>query len=56
MRVTVDKDGTIPLEAFAELVDISKVAFYKFKVLKDKTISLKFYYKKKKLIKTRESK
>jgi hypothetical protein len=51
MRITVDKDGTIPLWHFADLIDTDKVVYYKFKARKDGTLTIKFYDRNKRLIK-----
>ena len=48
--VTTDKDGCLPLESFKDILDIKKVAYYTLKA-KDSTLILKFYDKKKKVIK-----
>ena len=49
--ITVDKDGIVLLSCFRDWLDISKVEFYNMKINKDKTITVKFYDKKKKLVK-----
>lgn len=49
--IHVDKDGILMLSAFRDWIDTSKVAFYSMKLNKNKTVSLKFYDKKKKLVK-----
>jgi len=53
-KVTVKPGGYLYLTDFADLVDVSKVVFYRFKENKDKTLTLKFYDKKKKVIKPYE--
>lgn len=54
--INVDKDGFIFLSSFREWLDTSQVEFYSYKLNKDKTITLKFYNKKKKLVKPYEQK
>ncbi len=49
--IKVDYLGRLHLIDFKEFLDISKVVFYSFKQRKDKTLILKFYDKKKKVIK-----
>lgn len=49
--VTVGKNGFIPLDTFAEFIDVTKVKFYDLKVNKDKTLTVKFYDKNKKKLK-----
>lgn len=49
--VTVDKLGRLDLEDFRELVNVDRIEFYSLKVKKDKTLILKFYDKKKRLVK-----
>ena len=51
MIITIQKDGMIPLSTFEKYLDISQIAWYTLKVNKDKTLTLKFYNKSKKLIK-----
>jgi hypothetical protein len=51
MTIVVNKDGYIPLEYFKEMLDISKVAWYAIKVRKDESLVIKFYDKRRKLIK-----
>lgn len=50
-KITVSPAGYIYLSDFDNMLDIDKVVFYRFKVNKDKTLTLKFYDKKKRLIK-----
>lgn len=49
--IKVDEFGYIELSSLKEYVDINKVEFYKMKVKKDKSIHIKFYDGKKKLVK-----
>lgn len=49
--VKVDDYGRIDLEVFRCFVDIDKVEFYQLKLNKDKSLILKLYDKKKKLVK-----
>ena len=49
--IGINAFGFIDLYEFEDFVDIDMVHYYKFKVNKDKTLTLKFYDKKKKLIK-----
>lgn len=49
--VTVEEGGFIPLEAFSDMIDTSKVEYYSLKANKDQTLTVKFYDKKKKLVK-----
>lgn len=51
MIITVGKGGLVPLETFASFLDVSKIGYYSLKANKNKTLTLKFYDKKKKLIK-----
>lgn len=51
MIIKVQEDGFVNLDEFKNLLDISLVVYYKLTIKKDKTISLKFYDKNKKLIK-----
>lgn len=44
------------LSAFRDLVNTAKVEFYTLKINKDKTLTIKFYDKGKKLIKPYEQK
>lgn len=48
--IVVPKDGYLSLEEFKDLIDIVKVKHYSIKVNKDKMLTIKFYDKKKKLI------
>jgi hypothetical protein len=52
--IKVDKDGFVALDNFADVLDIGKVEFYSLKVNKDKTITVKFYDNKKKLVRAYE--
>ena len=52
--IKVDKNGIVLLDDFTDLLDIHKVKFYKLKINKDKTITLKFYDSKNKLVKPYE--
>jgi hypothetical protein len=54
--ITVDKDGIICLYSFRDFIDTSKVEFYELKLNKDKTLTLKFYDKNKKLVKPNKEK
>jgi hypothetical protein len=49
--VTVSENGEIPIEAFAEFTDITKVKYYSFELLPDNTLKLSLYDSKKRLIK-----
>jgi hypothetical protein len=49
--IKVDEDGGIALSSFSNWIDTSKVEFYDIEHNKNKTITIKFYDKKKKLIK-----
>jgi hypothetical protein len=51
MTIKVGKDGVVDLKHFKDMVDTSIVVYYSLKVNKDKTLSLKFYNKSKKLVK-----
>lgn len=48
--ITVQAGGFVNIEDFKEFIDINKIAYYEFKLGTNKTITLKFYDKKKKLI------
>ncbi len=52
--IFVDRDGFIPLDVFYDLLDTSKVSSYSLKVNKDKTLAIKFYDSKKKLVRPYE--
>jgi hypothetical protein len=52
--IKVDKNGMVLINNFEELLDVSKVAFYSLRANKDKTLTLKFYDNKKKLVKPYE--
>lgn len=52
--VKVDYLGRLHLIDFKDFLDISKVVYYSFKQRKDRTLILKFYDKKKKVIKLNE--
>lgn len=54
--ITIDKEGFVYIEEFRNIVDIDKVVFYSLKGKKDGTIHLKFYDKKKKLVRPYERK
>ena len=54
--ITVQEDGFVDLEEFKNVIDTSKVVFYSIKLKKDNTLLLKFYDKKKKLVKPYGSK
>ena len=51
IKTTIEGDGFIPLDVFRSFVDVDSVHYYRLKVNKDKTITLKFYDKNKRLIK-----
>ena len=53
-NINVNKDGLVYLSDFKDWIDIDRVEYYKFKFKKDKTIEVKFYDKKKKLIRPYE--
>ncbi|HEY5234664.1 MAG TPA: hypothetical protein VIJ14_00680 [Rhabdochlamydiaceae bacterium] len=48
--VKTDEDGCLSLDSFRDIVDIEKVKYYTLKA-KDGALFLKFYDKKKKLVK-----
>jgi hypothetical protein len=54
--IKVDEYGRVPLENFSDLVDIDKVEYYSIKIKKDKSLSLKFYDKKKRVVKPNAAK
>lgn len=49
--IVLDSEGRIMLKQFEGLIDISSVAYYSIKKNKDKSLTLKFYDKKRKLVK-----
>jgi hypothetical protein len=49
--IAVNKDGTVSLNKFKDILNIAKVVYYKVKENKDKTLILSFYDKNKKKIK-----
>ena len=49
--IKVDKDGAVLLNDFSDVIDTAKVTYYSLKKNKDGTLGLKFYNKKKKLVK-----
>jgi len=49
--ISLDGWGRISLYEFIDLIDIDKVEFYSIKLNKNKTLTLKFYDKKRKLLK-----
>lgn len=51
MIVKVQESGFVNLDDFKNLLDISLVVYYKITTKKNKTITLKFYDKDKKLVK-----
>ena len=48
------KEHYLDIKDFKDLVDISKIVFYKFTIRKDKSLSLKFYDKNNKLVKCKK--
>lgn len=52
--IKVDKNGMVLLNDFSKLLDIDKVKFYSLTVNKDRTLKLKFYDNKKKLVRPYE--
>jgi hypothetical protein len=50
-RIVVSMGGFIRIEDFSDLVDTNRVVYYKIKVNKDKTLTVRFYDDKKKLVK-----
>ncbi len=50
--IKLDNKGRFPLKELEDIMDITKIDSYTVKLNKDKTIILKFYDKKKKLVKT----
>ena len=53
LTIKVGKDGFIKLSEFKTLIPVSKVKYYSIKENKNKTLSLKFYDRNKKLIKSK---
>jgi hypothetical protein len=49
--IVVDDGGFVDIDQFKEYLDVEKIYYYVVKLNKDKTITLKFYDKKKKLVK-----
>lgn len=49
--IKLDSKGRFPLQELEGFIDITKVDSYSVKLNKDKTLTLKFYDKKKKLVK-----
>ena len=54
--IDVGSDGLVSLGEFSEFLDIGNIEFYSIKVKKDKSLVIKFYDKKGKVIKPHESK
>jgi hypothetical protein len=54
--ITVGKDGFVYIEDFRDIVNIDIIAFYRLKTKKDGSVVLKFYDKKKKLVRPYERK
>lgn len=52
--IKIDSWGRIPLYSFRDWVDIYKVEYYSIKINKDKTLTVKFYDKKRKKLKINE--
>lgn len=52
--IKVDRDGGVALNYFVDLLDVDRVKFYNVKLNKDKTLTVKFYDKNKKLVKPYE--
>lgn len=49
--IRVDSDGTVLLSHFINMIDISKIKYYRFIPNKDGTLTIKFYDKSKRLVK-----
>jgi predicted RNA-binding protein with RPS1 domain len=49
--VHLDEHGRLNLDDIRDLVDLKDAVYYRVKANKDKTITIKFYNKKRKLIK-----
>lgn len=49
--IKVDSDGAVNLEEFKDWLDINRVVYYNLKHKKDGKLIIKFYDKKRKLIK-----
>ena len=49
--IKLDSKGRFSLKDIEDLIDTTKIEFYAVKLKKDKTIVLKFYDKKRKLVK-----
>lgn len=56
MIIKLDNQGRLKLDEFKNFLDVTKVVYYKLETLKDKTLSLKFYDKNKRLIKPKKKK
>ena len=54
--ITVKDGGYLLVEDFKDFIDVDKIAYYALKHNKDGTLTIKFYDKKKKLIKVNEQK
>jgi len=54
--IKVPSTGKVLLSKFKNLIDISKVVYYSLDINEDKTLTLKFFDKNKKLIKPKENK
>ena len=50
-NIKVHKGGFVHIDDFRDILDINKISYYTLRVNKDKTLSLKFYDKREKLIK-----
>ena len=48
--IKLDSKGRFPLTELEGLIDIAKIESYSLKLNKDKTLTLKFYDKKRKLV------
>jgi len=54
--VKVDRDGGIAMNHFVGWINVDRVKFYSVKSNKDKTLTVKFYDKNRKLVKPNERK
>jgi hypothetical protein len=48
--INVDKDGYVSIWDFSPWIDVTKVTYYKLKLTKNGKIIVKFYDKKKRLV------
>jgi hypothetical protein len=55
-NITVKDGQHVSIEDFKDLVDIDRIVFYRLNPKKDGTIHIKFYDKKKKLVRPYERK